>query len=361
MKYLTLGRSGLKISQLCLGTATFGAGKVGTDEIKSRDIFKRYLELGGNSFDTSDNYSNGASEKLLGKLLKEYGNRDELIIGTKYSFNYSKHNPCSSGNGRKNIYIAIENSLRNLQVDYLDMYWMYLWDTLTPCEEVVATFNDLIREGKVRYYGLSNVPAWYATRAYSSAELSRSIGPIALQLEYSLLERSIEREHIPAAQALNMGISCWSPLAGGFLSGKYQQLNGEKLSGEGRLAEFQKSNSFAVPHFSEREWNIVNYLLTVAKEIDKTPAQIALNWLLAQACVTCVNIGATDLAHLNESVASLNFDLPDEIKNKLTQVSNIPACYPYKLFGKQYQQMLNNGFLVKKSLPVHHTGILEEV
>ena len=206
--YVTLGRSGLRISPLCLGTVTFGLEwGWGIDEITSRAIFDDYLESGGNFIDTSDSYTNGTSEKWLGKFVNERGLRDRVVIGTKFTANTDAGNPNAGGNGRKNIYRALEGSLCQLKTDYIDLYWMHSWDTVTPLEEVVSTLDDLVRDGKIRHYGFSDVPAWYAARAQTLAEQQRRDHFVAFQLEYSLVERNIEREHIPAAQEL--GIAVW--------------------------------------------------------------------------------------------------------------------------------------------------------
>src|SRR6201992_2720747 len=195
-EYVTLGRSGLRVSPLTLGTMTF---------------------------DTADGYTKGTSETMLGKFITDAKNRDKLVLNTKFTFNGTQGNPNTGGNGRKNIYRALESSLKRLQTDFIDLYWLHAWDTITPVEEVVATLTDLVAEGKIRYYGFSDTPAWYAARAYTLAEKQGRARLTALQLEYSLLERNIEREHLPAAQELGLGVCPWSPLGGGMLTGKYQR------------------------------------------------------------------------------------------------------------------------------------------
>jgi aryl-alcohol dehydrogenase-like predicted oxidoreductase len=205
--YSLLGRSGLRVSPLCLGAMTFGWG---CDEATARDIFNRYLEAGGNFIDTADAYSSGQSEEMLGRFMKEAGNRDRIVLATKFSFNTSPGNPNTGGNGRKNILRALEGSLRRLQTDHVDLYWLHAWDGMTPVEEVMTTLDALVRSGKVRYIGLSDTPAWYLARAQTLAELRGLERVCALQLEYSLVERNIEREHIPAALELGMGVCPWS-------------------------------------------------------------------------------------------------------------------------------------------------------
>jgi aryl-alcohol dehydrogenase-like predicted oxidoreductase len=215
--YVTLGRSGLRVSPLTLGTMTFGTEwGWGSEEATARAIFNRYLEAGGNVLDTADGYTNGKSEQLLGKFIQEGGWRDRVVLATKFTFNAEPGNPNAGGNGRKNIYRALHGSLRRLNTHYIDLYWLHAWDTVTPAEEVVSTLNDLVREGKILHYGFSDTPAWYVARAQTLAEKEGKERLAALQLEYSLVERNIEREHIPVAQELGLAVCPWSPIAGGF-------------------------------------------------------------------------------------------------------------------------------------------------
>src|ERR1700688_2740483 len=240
-EYVTLGRSGLRVSPLCLGTMTFGTEwGWGNDEDAARMVFNRYLERGGNFVDTADMYTNGKSEELVGKFIKDAKARDRVVLATKFTFNAQPGNPNAGGNGRKNIYRAIEGSLRRLQTDYIDLYWMHAWDTITPVEEVVVSLDTLVQAGKIRHFGFSDVPAWYAARAYTLAEQQGCERIIALQLEYSLIERHIEREHIPAAQELGLGLCPWSPLGNGLLAGKYKRED-QAGSSQGRLDILKKS------------------------------------------------------------------------------------------------------------------------
>src|SRR6266404_612413 len=300
--YVTLGRSGLRVSPLCLGTMTFGnEWGWGSEEQTARAVFDRYIDGGGNFIDTADLYTEGHSEELVGKFIGERGLRDRVVLATKFTFNAEPGNPNAGGNGRKNIYRALEASLRRLQTDYIDLYWLHAWDTMTPVEEVISTLNDLVRAGKIRHYGFSDVPAWYATRAFSLAERNGAERLIALQLEYSLIERTIEREHIPAAQELGMGVCPWSPLAGGFLSGKYQRL-GTTGVGEGRLETVKDNPIFN--QFNERNWSILDELLDVANQIGKPPSQVALNWVATQPGITSTIIGVTKTKQLDDNLQS---------------------------------------------------------
>jgi len=219
-QYRLLGRTGLRVSPIALGALTFGTGGWHAGEDTARSVFLCYLEAGGNLVDTAINYAGGRSEQLLGAFIKETGTRDQVVIATKFSVATRPEDPNSGGNGRKNILASLDTSLRRLQTDFVDLYWLHMWDGLTPVEEVMSTLDALVRSGKVRAIGLSNTPAWYTAKAQLTAT-ARGWEPVAaLQLEYSLAERAIEREHVPAALDLGIGIIGWSPLANGLLTRK---------------------------------------------------------------------------------------------------------------------------------------------
>ena len=343
--YITLGRSGLRVSPLCLGTMTFGTEwGWGAEEKTAREVFDRYVEASGNFVDTADLYTGGHSEELLGKFISERGLRDRVVLATKFTFNGDAGNPNAGGNGRKNIYRALEGSLRRLQTDYIDLYWLHAWDTVTPVEEVISTLNDLVRAGKIRHYGFSDTPAWHVARAQTLAEKEGKERLVALQLEYSLVERHIEREHIPAAQELGLGITPWSPLAGGFLSGKYRRHENTGV-GEGRL-EIIKDNP-AFNQFNERNWGILDELLTVADEISKSPAQVALNWVATQPGITSTIIGATKMAQLDDNLKSIEFEIPSDLRKRLDDLSALEPAHPYKIFNPEMQGMISGGTRVK--------------
>jgi aryl-alcohol dehydrogenase-like predicted oxidoreductase len=353
--YVTLGRSGLRVSPLTLGTMTFGTEwGTGADEKESRAIFDRYFERGGVSIDTADGYTKGTSETMLGKFIADAKNRDRVVLATKFTFNPQPGNPNSGGNGRKNIYRALESSLRRLQTDYIDLYWLHAWDLVTPVEEVVSTLTDLAAEGKIRYYGFSDTPAWYIARAQTLAELQGKERLIALQLEYSLIERNIEREHIPVAQELGIGVCPWSPLGGGLLTGKYVR-HGDSGKGEGRL-EVQKGRNPAFAKFSERNFKIVDTLTAVAKEMGQSPAKVALNWATTQPGITSTIIGATKVAQLDDNLASLDFTIPTELRRKLDEASAIEVIHPYFFFGGEINAMITGGTSVHRWSPVNATG-----
>jgi aryl-alcohol dehydrogenase-like predicted oxidoreductase len=336
-EYVTLGKSGLRVSPLCLGTMTFGTEwGWGSEEDVARSVFNNYIDAGGNFLDTANVYTEGRSEELVGKFINERGLREQLVLATKFTFNPEPGNPNAGGNGRKNIYRSVDDSLRRLKTDYIDLYWLHAWDTVTPAEEVVSTLTDLIRAGKIRYYGFSDTPAWYVARAKTIAEQDRNDGLIALQLEYSLVERNIEREHIPAAQELGLGITPWSPLAGGFLTGKYQQ-KGDSGEGEGRLQIAKDSGNPIFHRFTSRNWQILKVLVDVAKKIDRGISQVALNWVATQPGVTSTIVGASKLAQLEENLRYAEFEIPVELLKRLDEVSAIELVTPYGFFNSEFQ------------------------
>jgi aryl-alcohol dehydrogenase-like predicted oxidoreductase len=346
--YYLLGRSGLRVSPLCLGTMTFGTEwGWGAEAETSLQLFRRYIEAGGNFIDTADGYTNGRSEELLGQFMKDANNRDHLVLATKFTFNARPGDPNAGGNHRKNIYRALEGSLRRLQTDYVDLYWLHAWDMLTPVEEVMSTLNDLVQAGKIRYIGFSDTPAWYLARAQTLAELRGWEKVCALQLEYSLAERNIEREHVPAALELGMGICPWSPLAGGLLSGKYKREGG----GEGRLEATKDSPNPAFRKFNERNWKIVDELVAVARELGKPPAQVALNWVTRRPGVTSTIIGATKVHQLEDNLAALEFDIPPELVERLEAAGRPEAVFPYIFFDDALQGMMRGGTTVAAAPP----------
>jgi len=341
--YTTLGRTGLRVSPICLGAMTFGTEwGFGVDEKISRQMFDRYVDAGGNFIDTADGYTNGNSETMVGKFVAERKLRDRLAIATKFTFNGQPGNPNGGGNGRKNIYRALEGSLRRLQMDYVDLYYVHSWDVVTPAEEVLSTLTDLVRDGKIRYYGLSDVPAWYVARVQTLAEKEGKERIATLQLEYSLLERSIEREHVPVAQELGIGICPWGPLASGFLSGKYQR-EGNTGRGQGRLT----GGSPFFNRFIERNWRILDVVSEVARQVDKTTAQVALHWVATQPGITSTIIGATSLAQLDNNLAAIEFTLPAELRKKLDEASAPELVHPYFFFTPWFQARVSGGTTLK--------------
>lgn len=343
-QYFTLGRSGLRVSRLALGAMTFGDDwGWGTAEQTARAMFDRYLDAGGNFIDTADLYTEGTSESMLGKFIEASGTRDRVVLATKFTYNAQPGNPNAGGNGRKNIMRAVECSLRRLRTDYIDLYLLHTWDRITPAEEVVRTLDDLVRAGKIRYAGLSDIPAWYAARAQTFAEMHALTPLVNMQLEYSLAERHIEHEYVPLGQNLGMGITAWSPLAMGMLSGKYtpSQQGGE---GDGRLAKI--SNAPGFERFTERNWKIVAELEKVAKEAGQSMAAVALNWVATQPGIASVIVGATKLEQLDANLSALSFQLPMELRARLDAVSAPEKPFPYYMFADIQQTRIHGGVAV---------------
>lgn len=337
-----LGRTGLRVSPLALGAMTFGEEfGWGANESTARQIFDRYVDAGGNFIDTADVYTAGTSETLVGKFTAERKLRDRLVIATKYTFGAEPGNPNAGGNGRKNLYRAIEGSLKRLRMDYIDLFWMHAWDKLTPIEEVMSSLNDLVRAGKVRHVGLSDAPAWYVSRAHTLAEWRGWEKLAAVQLEYSLAERGMEAEFVDLARELGIGITVWSPLASGLLSGKYRSAADFQ---KGRLGAIQDTEN---PVFRKllddpRNWQVIDALVAVAEKLGKSPAQVALNWVATQPGIATTIIGATKLSQLEDNLGALDFELPPELRTKLDQVSApaLPALYLF--FSAPMQAMITN-------------------
>ncbi|WP_329056030.1 aldo/keto reductase [Amycolatopsis sp. NBC_01488] len=330
-QYYLLGRSGLRVSRLALGTMNFGTGgfhaAYGKTEDEARPIFREYLDQGGNFVDTADFYTAGESETILGRLITEANARDRVVLTTKFTNSVDPGDPNAGGNGRKHLVRALEASLRRLGTDYVDLFLLHTWDRLTPVEEVVRTLDDLVRAGKIRYAGLSDVPAWYAARAQSIAEAHALTPLINLQLPYSLVQRQIETEHIPMGQNLGMGVTAWSPLAGGFLTGKYRD-----GGTEGRLGDAQT--------WTERDWQLLKPLEEVAGKLGVTMAQVAINWVATQPGIASAIVGASSAGQLGAGMAALDFEIPAELRATLDEASATPPASVYRMFTPQYQNWI---------------------
>jgi aryl-alcohol dehydrogenase-like predicted oxidoreductase len=314
----------------------------GADENACRELFARFVDAGGNFVDTADAYTGGKSEQLVGQFIAERKQRDRIVIATKFTFNTDPGNPNAGGNGRKNIYRAVEGSLRRLGTDYIDLYYLHAWDQLTPIEEVLTTLDDLARQGKIRHVGLSDVPAWYAARYQTLAEQHLKEKLIALQLEYSLVERNIEREHVTLARELGLAVVPWSPLASGFLSGKYQR-RGDGGAGDGRLQTLKDSGNPGFAKFTPRNWEILDALQAVARELGRAPAEVALNWVVTQPGVGSTLIGATKLSQLDSNLAALEFEIPAALRARLDDASKLDVIHPYMFFGEPFTSMISGG------------------
>jgi aryl-alcohol dehydrogenase-like predicted oxidoreductase len=355
--YYLLGRTGLRVSRLALGTMTFGTEwGWGADKETARRLFNAYVDAGGNFFDTADVYTNGTSETWLGEFIAERNLRDKAVIATKFTYNAEPGNPNAGGNGRKNILRAVEGSLKRLGTDYIDLYYLHTWDRVTPAEEVMRTLDDLVRSGKVRHVGLSDVPAWYASRAQTLAEW-RGYEPVsALQLEYSLVERNIEREYAALAAEHGMGIAVWGPLANGLLSGKYRPSE-DGGTGDGRLEAVKGSKIAPFRKFTPRNWQIVAELEAVAKEMGRGMAQVALNWIANRPAVATVIVGATKLAQLDDNLAALDFAIPPELAARLDAAGALEALFPYTFFESGHQETISGGVTVATKPRGYHPTV----
>lgn len=345
-QYFTLGRSGLRVSRLALGTMTFGESwGWGTDERSARTMFDRYVAAGGNFIDTADLYTNGESETLLGKFLADSGTRDRVVLATKFSYNAEAGNPNAGGNGRKNMLRAVEGSLRRLDTDYVDLLLLHTWDRITPAEEVLQTLDDLTRAGKIRYAGLSDVPAWYAAHIQTLARASHMHGLVNLQLQYSLVERNIEREYVDLSQESGYGITAWSPLGMGLLSGKYRPSRGGADSeSEGRLGLFRQGGVPALQDkFTPRNFAIVAAVEKAARAEGLSMAQVAIQWVARQPGVGSVILGARTLEQFDDNLAALDKVLSDETLLELDAVSALPPQFPYSFFDASHQIGMNGG------------------
>ncbi|SED45260.1 Predicted oxidoreductase [Amycolatopsis tolypomycina] len=326
-QYYLLGRSGLRVSRLALGTMNFGTGgfhaAYGKTLDETRPIFRKYVDEGGNFVDTADFYTAGESETILGKLIAEAKIRDRVVLTTKFTNSVDPADPNAGGNGRKHMIRALEASLRRLDTDHVDVFLLHTWDRITPVEEVVRTFDDLVRAGKIRYPGLSDVPSWYAARAQSLTE-AHSLAPMVnLQLPYSLVERQIETEHVPMAQSLGLGVTAWSPLAGGILTGKYRD------GGTGRLSDGP-----------ERTPQLLGPLEEVAGKLGVTMAQVAINWVATQPGIAAAIVGASSADQLGKSMAALDFEIPAELRTLLDEASAVPPESVYRMFTPAYQNWI---------------------
>lgn len=318
MRYKLLGHSGLRVSEICLGTMTFGEswGPMGADRETARAIYAAYRARGGNFIDTANNYQNGASEQMVGEFIAD--ERDRMVVATKYTLSTNPDDPNASGNHRKNMVQAVEKSLKRLRTDYIDLYWLHIWDGMTRAEEVMRGLDDLVRAGKVVHVGVSDTPAWIVSRCNTIAELRGWSAFVALQIEYSLIERTPERDLLPMARALDLAALAWSPLGSGVLSGKHAAGIGET----GRPG-------MAGSRTNERTQPIVAAVIEVAREIGRTPAQVALNWLRQGEFPSIPIVGARKLAQIEDNLACLDFVLAPEQLAKLSAASAVSLGFPH--------------------------------
>jgi aryl-alcohol dehydrogenase-like predicted oxidoreductase len=323
--YVTLGRSGLRVSPFCLGAMTFGEDwGWGASVADSEAIMARFFERGGNFIDAANVYTKGHSEKIIGDYVgRQAGRRDRVVIATKFTGNLYPGDPNAGGASRKNITASCEQSLRRLGTDYIDLYWMHVWDRFTPIDETLRALDDLVRAGKVRYIGFSDTPAWKVAEAQTLARCHGWTPLVALQLEYSLLERTVEGELIPMAHEMGLGVTPWSPLKSGALSGKYTR--------ENAAAARPDRGARVTTAFTDRAFGIVDELIRIARERDTTPAAVALAWVQSRPGVTSTIIGARRADQLDQNLAALETTLGRGDVEALDRVSqptlNFPATF----------------------------------
>ena len=332
MKYRLLGNSGLRVSEAALGAMTFGEDwGFGTAKDEARKVYDAFREAGGNFIDTANLYTNGTSESFLGEFME--GHRQSVVLATKYTNAIPGTDPNAAGNQRKNMVQAVEASLKRLQTDYIDLYWVHIWDQLTPVEEVMRGLDDLVRAGKVLYIGISDAPAWWIAQANTLAHLRGWSPFIGLQIEYSLIERTVERELIPMAKALNIGVTAWSPLAGGVLTGKYHGQGASDQKGEPGRMSGEMMKDF-LPE-QKRAGRVVAAVKTVADEVGRSLAQVALSWLRSRPVPVIPIIGARKLSQLQDNLASFDLTLSSDHVKTLDEASRIELGFPYDLYAKE--------------------------
>jgi aryl-alcohol dehydrogenase-like predicted oxidoreductase len=331
MRYRLLGHSGLRVSELALGTMSFGTEwQWGADKASSKKLFDAYVDAGGNFFDTANRYTEGTSEKYLGEFIAR--DRERFVIATKYTL-FTRHgDPNFSGNHRKNMMQAVEASLKRLGTDYVDLYWVHAWDGTTPVEEILRGLDDLVRQGKVLYTGISDTPAWVISRANAIAELRGWTRFSAVQLRYSLVDRTAERELLPMARHLDLAVTPWSVLAAGVLSGKYNRKTAPK---KGRA----KEGAAKIP----RNLDIAAEVVKVARQLRCTPSQVAIAWVRRQPGVIIPLIGANDLVQLRDNLGALDVALEPKHLERLDAVSRIEPGFPHDFLSSDIVQNLMFG------------------
>lgn len=326
MKYRLFGKSGLRVSEAALGTMTFGQERGwGAPKDESRKVYDAFREAGGNFIDTANIYTDGTSESFLGEFLE--GHRDSVVLATKYSNAAPGSDPNAAGNHRKSMMQAVEASLKRLRTDYIDLYWVHIWDAITPVEEVMRGLDDLVRQGKVLYVGISDVPAWWIAQANTLADLRGWSRFIGLQIPYNLIERTVERELIPMAKALDIGVTAWSPLSNGVLTGKYHGHGGSEL---GRM------NSETMKTFmpeQQRATRIVAAVKIVSGQTGCSMAQVALAWLRYRPVPVIPIIGARKLTQLQDNLASFDLELSAEHLKSLEEASRVELGFPQDLYA----------------------------
>jgi len=337
--YRLLGRSGLRVSPLALGTMTFGvgAGSWGSTEEEAKAMVDMFVDRGGNFIDTADFYGQmGQSEEWLGRLVT--GRRDRMVISTKYSLTTEPGNPNAAGNHRKNMVKSVEDSLRRLGTDYIDLLYLHMWDFRTPVDEILRAFDDLVRAGKILYIGLSDTPAWQASRMQAIAELRGWTQFCALQICFSLVERTVEREMIPMAREMGMGVSPWAPLGQGVLTGKYTR--DDLVAGSMDDISSRKAINAVTGKLTARNLDIADVVVGIAKEIGCTPAQLALAWTLVNPAVCSPVVGVRTPAQLEDNLGALDITISADQLSRLNEISAVPPVFPMDVLKSPAEGMM---------------------
>jgi aryl-alcohol dehydrogenase-like predicted oxidoreductase len=336
--YRLLGRSGLRVSPLALGTMTFGSDwGWGADQSESKRIFDLYVDRGGNFLDTAVNYTNGASEKILGELIKD--KRERIVLATKFTMARDPDNINSGGNHRLNLLRSVEASLRQLGTDRIDLLYLHAWDFTTSPEEVMRGLDDLVRQGKIVYAGICNTPAWRVAQLQTLADLRGWSSLAALQIEYSLVERTVEYELMPMAKELGLGVVPWSPLGGGILTGKYTKADLTD-DNEAGVSNDRKGVIASVGHLNERSLEIADVVGTIANELNATRSQVAIAWALLNPAVTSPIIGARTMEQAVDNIGALQIELSGEHIRLLEDASALPPIFPERFIGRPMAQQL---------------------
>lgn len=337
MRYKILGRSGMRVSELCLGTMTFGDDwGWGAPRDDARRQFELFVEAGGNFIDTANRYTNGTSEAIVGELISS--DRERFVVATKYTLFTRRDHPNASGNHRKNMMQAVEASLKRLNTDYIDLYWLHAWDFTTPVEEVMRAFDDLVHQGKVLHIGISDTPAWIVAQANTLAQLRGWTPFVALQIEYSLIQRDAERDLIPMADAFGLTVTPWSPLGGGVLTGKYNQQGSDAPMDKNTRYGGQGGN----PRLNERNLHIAAQVVEIAEQVARTPAEVVLRWLMQQPSPMIPIIAGRHADQIISNLKAVEFTLSDEHMKTLNEVSAIDLSFPHA-FLKSAQDTIYGG------------------
>lgn len=337
-QYRLLGRSGLRVSPLALGTMTFGSDwGWGADDAEAGRIFDAYVDRGGNFIDTAVNYTNGSAEKILGSLIKD--KRERIVLSTKFTMAREQGNPNSGGNHRFNLVRSVEASLRQLDTDRIDLLHVHAWDFTTTPEEMMRALDDLVRAGKILYVAICNTPAWGVAQMQTIADLRGWSPFVALQIEYSLVERSVEHELIPMAQVLGLGVLPWSPLGGGILTGKYSRAD---LSDEnaGGVSPTRKGVIASTGHLNEHALDIADVVGEIAGELVASRSQVALAWTLLNPAVVSPIMGARTLTQAEDNFGALDIKFSEAQIDRLDQISALAPIFPARFIARPMAQQL---------------------